>query len=104
MQSVVAVQVPPFGFFPQLVLRQRFPVEQSALVAHVLLQVPPVPHRNGSHMCVVPATHLPAPSQRDASVSVDPIHDPAAQDVPLAYSRQAPAPLHEPSVPHEGAP
>ena len=86
MQSVVAVQVPPGPFFPQLVMRQRFPVVQSVLAAHVFLQVPPGPvvaHRNGSHGCVVPATHLPAPSHSETSVSVDPAHEPVAQEVPL---------------------
>jgi hypothetical protein len=104
MQSVAAVHVAPSGFFPQLPLVQTFPVEQSASVAHVLLQVPAVPHTKGAHGCVVPATQLPAPSQSEASVSVEPAHEPAAHEVPLAYKRHAPAPLHEPSVPHEGAP
>src|SRR5262249_49866791 len=84
MQSVVAVQVPPGPLFPPLPLRQRFPVVQSVLAAHVFLQVVPVPHRNGSHICFVPATHLPAPSHSEASVSVDPIHEPGAHEVPLA--------------------
>ena len=83
MQSAVAMQVPPGGFFPQLVLTQKFPVVQSVLAAQVFLQVPPVPHRNGSHFCVVPATHVPVPLQSEASVSVDPAHDPAAHEVPL---------------------
>jgi hypothetical protein len=83
-QSVVAVQVPPGPFFPQLVLRQRFPVVQSVLTAQVLLQVPPVPHRNGSHIRVVPATHVPVPLHSEASVSVEPVHEPAAHEVPLA--------------------
>jgi hypothetical protein len=84
MQSAVPVQVPPAGFFPQLMLVQKFPVVQSGLPAQVFLQVPPVPHTNGSHICVVPATHVPVPLQSEASVSVDPAHDPAAQEVPLA--------------------
>jgi hypothetical protein len=83
-QSAAAAQVPPGGFFPQLVLTQKFPVVQSVLAAHEFLHVPPVPHRNGSHGCVVPATHLPAPSHSEASVSVDPAHEPAAHEVPLA--------------------
>ena len=84
MQSVVAVHVPPIGFFPQLVPRQRFPIVQSVLAVHVALHVPPVPHRKGSHGCILPATHLPAPSHSEASVCIDPVHEPAAQDVPLA--------------------
>jgi hypothetical protein len=92
------------GFFPQLVLVQKFPVVQSALVAQVLLHVMLVPHRNGAHGCVVPATHVPVPLHSEASFCVDPVHEPAAHEVPLAYKRQAPAPLHDPSVPHEEAP
>jgi hypothetical protein len=83
MQSVVAVQVPPGPFFPQLMLRQRFPVVQSVSAPQVLLQAPPVPHRNGSHGCFVPATHVPVPLQSEASVSIDPVQEPAAQEVPL---------------------
>jgi hypothetical protein len=72
------------GFLPQLVARQRLPVVQSVFVAHVLLQVPPVPHRNGSHGCVVPATQVPVPLHSDASVCVEPAHEPGAHEVPLA--------------------
>jgi hypothetical protein len=82
-QSVVAVQVPPGGFFPQLVLTQKFPDVQSVFAAQVLLQLPPVPHRKGSQGCVLPAMHLPAPSHSEASVSVDPAHEPTAHEVPL---------------------
>jgi hypothetical protein len=82
-QSVVAMHVPPGGFFPQLVLTQKFPVVQSMLTAQLLLQVPVVPHWNGSHGRVAPRTHVPVPLQSEASVSVDPVHEPAAHEVPL---------------------
>jgi hypothetical protein len=39
-----------------------------------------------------------------AGVNVDPVHDGATQIVPEAYLRQAPLPLHVPSVPHVAAP
>ena len=47
---------------------------------------------------------LPMPSQRPASVSVEPVHACMPQARPGAYSRQAPAPLHDPSVPQLDAP
>src|SRR5262252_7271262 len=47
---------------------------------------------------------FPMPSQRPASVSVDPVHICMPQASPGAYSRHAPAPLHEPSVPQLDAP
>jgi hypothetical protein len=104
MQSVVAVQVPPAGFFPQLPLRHRFPPEQSAFVVQVLRQVASVLHWNGVQARIVPGTQTPAPSQVGLGVNVAPVHAPAPHTVPLAYRRQAPAPLHAPSVPHVIAP
>ena len=47
---------------------------------------------------------VPAPSQRPASVIVEPTHDCMPQARPGGYSRHAPAPLHEPSVPQLEAP
>jgi hypothetical protein len=43
--------------------------------------------------------HVPEPSQRPASVCVDPVQVWVPQARPGAYRRQAPAPLQEPSVP-----
>ena len=48
--------------------------------------------------------HVPAPSQRPASICVDPVQLCEPQARPGAYSRQAPAPLQEPSVPQLDAP
>src|SRR5262245_46508816 len=42
---------------------------------------------------------VPEPSQRPASVCVEPVQVCVPQARPGAYSRQAPAPLHDPSVP-----
>jgi hypothetical protein len=48
--------------------------------------------------------HVPEPSQRPASVCVDPEQVCVPHASPGAYSRQAPAPLHDPSVPQVFAP
>ena len=47
---------------------------------------------------------LPLPSQRPASVSVEPVQDCVLQALPGAYRRQAPDPLQNPSVPQLAAP
>jgi hypothetical protein len=104
MQSDAAVHVPPGDFFPQLPLRQRFPPEQSAFVVQVLRQVASVLHVKGVHIRFVPGTHAPAPLQVGLGVKVEPVHAPGPQTVPLAYLRQAPAPLHTPSSPQLVAP
>jgi hypothetical protein len=76
-QAVPAVQAAPGGSLPQLLLTQELGETQSVLVEQVVLQAP-VPHSNGSHMAVVAARHVPAPSQVRAWVSVEPVHDAAA--------------------------
>jgi len=48
---------------------------------------------------LVPGTQLPVPSQRAASVTVDPLHVWPPHAVPGGYSRHAPAPVQDPSVP-----
>ena len=48
--------------------------------------------------------HVPAPSQRPASICVEPVQLCEPQARPGAYKRQAPAPLQEPSVPQLDAP
>ena len=79
-QAVPAVQVAPGGSLPQLLLTQELGETQSVLIEQVVLQAP-VPHSNGSHMTVVAARQVPAPSQVRAWVSVDPVHDAAAPQV-----------------------
>ncbi len=81
-QAVPAVQAEPGGSLPQLLLVQEFGETQSVLVLQVVLQAP-VPHWNGSHICVVAVRHAPAPSQVCARVSVEPVHEAAfPHDVP----------------------
>ena len=53
---------------------------------------------------MVAVWQVPVPLQDRADVSVDPVQAAAAQDVPVAYSRQPPAPLQVPSVPQVLAP
>ncbi len=76
-QAVPAVHAAPGGSLPQLLLVQELGETQSVFAEQVTLQAP-VPHSNGSHMTVVAARQVPAPSQVRAWVSVDPVHDAAA--------------------------
>jgi len=82
-QAAPDVQVAPGGSLPQLPLVQLLGETQSALVVHVCLQAP-VPHSNGSHIAVVAARQVPAPSQVRPCVSVDPVQEAAPQLVPAA--------------------
>ena len=47
---------------------------------------------------------VPVPLQVRPGVNVDPVQLAPTQVVPVAYRRQAPAPLQNPSVPHDEAP
>ena len=49
LHSAAAPQAAPTGFFPQLPPMQVFGLVQSAFVAQVVRQAPPVPQTNGSH-------------------------------------------------------
>ena len=79
-QAVPAVQRAPGGSLPQLLLTQELGETQSVFFEQVVMQAP-VPHSNGSHMTVVAARQVPAPSQVRAWVSVEPVHDAAAPQV-----------------------
>jgi hypothetical protein len=79
--DAAVVQAAPGGSLPQLPLLQTLGATQSALVVQVALQEL-VPHANGSHIAVVALRQVPAPSQVRAWVSVDPVHEAAAQLVP----------------------
>jgi len=72
----------------------------------LLLQVvlhAPVPHAYAPHDCVAGVTQALLVLQVEAGVSVEPVQLAAMQVVPDAYLRQAPPPLHVPSVPHVAA-
>jgi hypothetical protein len=103
LHSLPAPHEAPRGLRPQLDEVQTLPVTQSALVVQLAMQLPP-PHTYGAHGCDEPGMQVPAPSQRPASVIVEPVQDCMPQARPGGYSRHAPAPLHEPSVPQLEAP
>lgn len=77
---------------------------QSASLPHVVAHaVPAVLQTYGAHELVVPAEHVPDPSQLRAVVALPELHVAAAHEVPLAYNWHAPAPLHTPVVPQVAA-
>ena len=103
-QSLASAQAWPSASLPQLPVTQRFVVTQSVFAVQVVRQVGVVVlHRYGSHCDVVTARQTPAPSHVRCGVSVDPVQVAAAHCVLIAQKRQAPAPLHIPSVPHVAA-
>jgi hypothetical protein len=104
LHSDFAPHIAPSGLSPQLIAVHTLPVVQSALVLQVVRQLPPVPHTNGLQVCMVPAPHVPAPSQRPASVAVEPVQVGMMHWVPLACSRHLPAPSQAPSVPQLAVP
>jgi hypothetical protein len=53
---------------------------------------------------VVAGRQVPVPSHERGDDSVDPVQLAVPHPVPAAYLRQAPAPLHLPSFPHDAAP
>jgi hypothetical protein len=81
--ALARVQAAPGGSLPQLmvVVLQVLGETQSVFEAQVVLQAP-VPHSNGSHMAVVAARQVPAPSQVRPDVSVEPVQDAEPQAVP----------------------
>jgi hypothetical protein len=103
LHSPPAPQDAPSGLRPQLDAVQTLPLVQSVLAVQVAAQLPEL-HTYGAHGCDAPGMQVPLPSQRPASVSVDPVHDCMPQARPGGYRRQAPAPLHDPSVPQLDAP
>jgi hypothetical protein len=75
-QAVPAPQGEPGGSLPQLPPVQEFGETQSEAVVQVVLQAP-VPHSNGSHICVVAVRQEPFPSQVCPRVSVEPVQEAA---------------------------
>src|ERR1700759_2807532 len=73
LQSVLAPQLAPGGLSPQLPLTQKFPLTGSASAERVVLQGPVVPPMNGAQDGPAAAEQWPAPSQRPANVSVEPV-------------------------------
>src|SRR6185369_13066517 len=81
--SAAAPHAAPGGFLPQLPPLHTLPAVQSLEPVQLARQLP-VPHMYGEQDCVVPDEQLPAPSQRPASVAVDPVQVGAAQTFPGA--------------------
>lgn len=96
--SAAAAHAAPGPFFTQLVPMQVNGAVQSAVVAHDVLHAP-VPHVYGSHGDVAAAWQTPVPLHERDDVNVEPVHADGEQVVPLAYSRQPPAPSQKPSAP-----
>jgi hypothetical protein len=94
----------PIGFLPQLPPTQLLGLVQSAFDVHAVRQAALAPHTYGSHDDADVVWQVPVPLQVRAGVNVDPVHMAPAQVVPAAYSRQAPAPSQDPSVPQLGMP
>lgn len=93
-----------FGFFPQLPSMQVLGATQSLSAAHVVRHAFVAGSQvNGSQSELVTDRQTPAPSQVRCGVCVDPVHAGTAHCVPTAQMRQAPAPLHVPSLPHVDA-
>jgi hypothetical protein len=96
--SPAAAHAAPSGFVVQLPPMQVNGATQSLLAVHVVRQAP-APQAYGLHIDVVAAWQAPVPLHARALVSVEPVHIALPHDVPSAYSRQPPVPLHDPSVP-----
>ena len=101
--SAAAAQAMPVGFLPQAPLTQTFGATQSASPVQEILQAL-VPQEYAPHDWVVVGWQVPVPLQVRAGVKVEPVQLAATQALPLAYSRQAPPPSQNPSVPQPAAP
>jgi hypothetical protein len=83
LQSVSAAQLAPGGLGPQLPLVQKLPAPvQSASAEQVVLHDPVVPQRYGAQDWLVGALQVPAPSQRPANESVEPVQPDDPQATP----------------------
>jgi hypothetical protein len=82
LHSASPPQAPPIGFLPQLPLMQLLGAMQSASVMQIVRQRPSVPQTNGVHAWPGTPVQAPAPSQRNADVSVDPVQAMSWQTVP----------------------
>jgi hypothetical protein len=84
-QSAARAHAAPGGFGPQLPLVHTAPPTQSALLVQSARQLrPPPSHMYGPHESADAVPHAPAPSQRAAWLTVDPLQDDAWQIAPAA--------------------
>jgi hypothetical protein len=98
-QSASVVQVDPSGFFPHDVPLQKLPPEHSEFDVHDGQQTLASLHKYGAHVIVLPAVHVPLPSQVESDVTmfVPALQEPGWHTVPSAHLWQAPAPSQVPS-------
>jgi hypothetical protein len=102
--SAMLLQRAPSALLPQLPVAtsHTLPAMQSAFEVHIVLHMFVAGSQTKlPHDCVCPAGHVPIPSQVAALVSVEePIGQDAARHAVLVpHLRQAPIPLHTPSLP-----
>jgi len=102
--STPVVHTVPGVFFAHWPVMQTLGATQSASAEQDARHMPFVPHWNGSQGTAVDPWHVPVPLHVCGGVYDACEQLPATHVVPLAYSRQPPAPLHIPSVPQLGAP
>jgi hypothetical protein len=103
--STPVVHTVPGVFLAHWPMMQTLGATQSASAVQDPRQVPFVPHWYGSQGTAVDAAwHVPVPLHVCGGVYEACEQLPPTQVVPLAYSRQPPAPSHIPSVPQLGAP
>src|SRR5262245_2876564 len=103
MHCAALVQVVPLVSCVQTLPMQLYPATQSVALVQLVLQFV-VPQTYGWHERNVPAPQAPEASHCLATRSAPAVQVSAAHDVPTAYLRQAPMPLHCPSSPQLAAP
>ena len=96
-------QAAPIGFLPQLPLMQLLGARQSVSPVQIVRQRLSAAQLNGAHDWPGVDAQVPLPSQRNADVSVEPVHPISLQTVPAGYLSQAPVPSHIPVEPHVDA-
>jgi hypothetical protein len=103
LHSRAPPQAAPIGFLPQLPLMQLLGGRQSLSPVQIVRQRLSVAQLNGAHVWPGVGSQTPAPLQRNADVSVDPVHPISLQTVPAGYLSHAPVPSHMPVDPHVDA-
>lgn len=100
--SLAAAHATPFAFSVQLLVLVPWQVNgatQSLSFVHEVLHAL-VPHTYCMQLIVVAGAQLPAPSQCEVGVNVDPVQLAVPQDTVMAACWQAPVPVQVPVLPH----
>ena len=82
---------------------QLLGARQSVSPVQIVRQRLSVAQLNGAQVWPGVERRCRLPSQRNADVSVDPVHPISLQTVPAGYLSQAPVPSHMPVEPHVDA-